>query len=66
MKTKILKFEIKAICESCKHLDWYDDDENDYPICKLSGIEINTDDTCELWELDKMLIKDTFWIKKLV
>lgn len=63
---KEIKVQIKATCNSCKHLDFYEDDIEDYPICRLSGNEVDVDDNCELYEFDKMLVKDTFWISKII
>lgn len=63
---KEFKVQVKATCESCEHLDWYDDEIDDYPVCKLSAKEVDVEETCELYEFDKMLIKDTFWISKIV
>lgn len=64
----ILKFEVNEICNCCKFLDW--NDENDelepYLICKKSGNEVEDSDSCDAWRFDKILIKDTFWIEKIV
>lgn len=68
---KEMAFKVICTCSTCKHLDWFDDEEgNDYMVCSLrcksSNQRVNENDDCEKWELCEDLIKDTFWIKKQV
>ena len=61
---KIMTFEVKNTCNCCEFAEWTDDD--DFICTKTDSAILDDNDTCDDWKLEKHLIKDTFWIKKVV